>query len=630
MAFYAPPPITELEALSVHSLNLLLLATPHWSNGFNPVLAYGRNSGSYSANPVERNSNDARRLHYRIIDGRKRVCEILESWLLVGEGDWEDYMNAGMLHFMDEGPAESGSGSQGELENCELTGLFTTSPSCLIGFQPRPLSSEFSLGKMKRSVLFNIAKEYSDISQRSDMFRVFNLLKHSTLETNKTINNRFSKETISATLYMNMIRTCLLSTSACVPRLYPAVILLAEMILMHGDAVTGAGPIMKTVAEQSVKYGNSLSLHHLLEIIENRMETAYKGKFHRRAKMLRLSAQFIPKEEVTQQSYFPDDNCLPGIFSSFGADFNLDAIDYVLRLRERFNGLIDSGERVGVKSVMTREAYGSLISAYARIFSCRLSVEQPEKKVSSAKLFGVIREMLREGHHLDVPLRRNLSVAISMSMIDIDSTWFDLEKKLAQGGGAAADANDDDAALEALYNSAIAHIILGACSIRGDVNRTFSTYEAMEAAGIVLDKDGYLDLLRAIAVSWCPNETAMNAVVVIMREKGVEVGEEARHYMCMTLLKDDRTDHKLLSAFEMIQECMLNGEEVKEDTMVIIARKLAKCNHWEHVEEVLRWIEFRFQEVPMYLRVRIETLQKQRREEQDLIDGALAQRDMQD
>ena len=133
-----PPPISTLMTLSPEILNILLFATPYRTEGhgkagavvgYEPTLAYGRDdrtTGRVTSFSTDKWYDE--KAQRRVITARQEVCQILESWVLVGKKDWRDYIEP----YKEDCNARKAAGVETEDGN-SLVGQFSS--RCLFNMQ---------------------------------------------------------------------------------------------------------------------------------------------------------------------------------------------------------------------------------------------------------------------------------------------------------------------------------------------------------------------------------------------------------------------------------------------------------------------------------------------------------------
>jgi len=495
------------------------------------------------------------------------------------------------------------------------------------------LASRLSLNKLVFNLQQNIAQEYSDINKRNDAFRMFNVVKHNMHDCNATKLKQEGRMTraqmmiIPYNLYMALLKTCLLATPHNLPRLIPAAILLNELCLMHGSGGKITGNLMQTVIEDAVRYGNSRCLRYMLDVMQFCMEKTVRGKSTPYARIKRMQATHNQSAFV-QSAYFISENSLPSVISVLGSEHDLRGVRQLLALRLRFNELVETGQRRGEVVEMNEEAWGSLLYATARSFGRgkrkRKWQKENEEIAEMDDVFNAVEDMIRAGFVVGTELRNEVGECFSMKVATMDAAYYAMMDHIERRGVVEDEAERE---LWSKFDNTIFHAILHSSALRGDVERTFATFEEVERLGIQVEPEAFVDLLRVCSNSLYPNQRAADTVLEEMKDSGAEIDEEARHHLVDIYIKDKRWDSKLLTAYGMVEKSMAEGEIIKESTFVNLARSLGTRGYWDHVDIVMEWIQHRFGEIPGFLRVRLEPLRQRKAVEDAQIGTALQERE---
>lgn len=157
-------------------------------------------------------------------------------------------------------------------------------------------------------------------------------------------------------------------------------------------------------------------------------------------------------------AYFLDENSIPGAINVLSGEHDIGGVTQLLHLRNRFNELVESGQRNGVPVALTREAYGSIVHAYAKAYGfgktkvhfqgekeavelegCGEWSGEPretrqgrewraengvtEGRLKCYEVLQWIEAMCRDGHDLPIPLRAVIGDALSINLKHLDRSW---------------------------------------------------------------------------------------------------------------------------------------------------------------------------------------------------------------
>ncbi|GMH46786.1 hypothetical protein TrRE_jg2971, partial [Triparma retinervis] len=138
------------------------------------------------------------------------------------------------------------------------------------------------------------------------------------------------------------------------------------------------------------------------------------------------------------------------------------------------------------------------------------------------------------------------------------------------------------------------NVLLHACGEKGQTDRAFASYWGALEWGIRANGTSFECLLQSIAESRFPKTKAIEGVVILMERGGMELTDKGMLSVVKCYVKDQSTGDGAARGFLKVRERLEEGRGgVNEETMVLLARELAKEGFLQEAEEVLGWIEDR-------------------------------------
>ncbi len=352
-----------------------------------------------------------------------------------------------------------------------------------------------------------------------------------------------------------------------------AAVTLVESHLTHRNT---PGWLLQKLFVGIIPNGSILAMNHALDLLEYIQEEPPEPNWHA-----------IHNPDGMTGSLFLDEGTLDAALVMLSNHGEIHYVEKTIRLLERHNELVESGERLGTTVKL-------LPSAWNSVLYCMLAKMYTDDDISI--LIGWVKKMIENDVEIDFNVLDSGS-RMQKTVWQLDALWNAMIAEVSEIASPKLVA-------------AISHVVLNACAVRGDVDRTYMALDEMRLLDVPMDSFVHGCIVKAIYNSSNPSASAVETVMSDMFEKDLVVDERTRHYVLCTYCRDaSPLGVYSFKAYEMVKELVNEGEFIREGTFTEIIRGLARKKYFREARELITIMEEKYGEAPKYLITRVEALE---------------------